>query len=330
MDCKKIINIKLPQKEENRKVSDIAKDTLTFMAKHNIPLTPKNYEDWFFVICQAVDDNHLLTDQNLFLLYEEYIKDKPAIYSDYDAKEVSKELKDVVKESENIVSLIDENIKKHGKFMEDSKVAIEERDIERIDELYKKIEDLENENRKLRKKIYTSRHILESLEDKFKEYKKLSFIDPLTGLLNRRAFDEEINRLKDKIPFSIIYLDIDDFKIINDTYGHTIGDEVLKEIGEILNNFIRKDTKAFRLGGEEFAILLPEVDDKNSYKIAERIRKVIENHNIRKDDKIISYTASFGITTFKKGENVDELLKRADEAMYKAKKSGKNRVVTLL
>jgi len=330
MECKKFLTTKLPKNKENKKVSDIAKETLSFMAKNHIPLTPKNYEEWFFVMCKAIEDNHLLTTQNLFLLYEEYLKDKPAILNDFDAKEVSKELKNIVNESEFIIRVIDENIEKHGEYITDSKEAIEKKDTKRIEKLKKKIEDLEKENKKLKEKIYNNRYILDSLEEKFKEYKKLSYIDPLTGLLNRRAFDEEVMRLKDMVPFSIIYLDIDDFKMINDNFGHNVGDEVLKEIGEILNNFIRRDTKAFRMGGEEFAIILPNVDEKDSYKIAERIRKVIENHNIRKDDKIISYTASFGITSYKKGEDLQDLLKRADEAMYQAKKAGKNRVFTLL
>ncbi|WP_281950295.1 GGDEF domain-containing protein [Nitrosophilus kaiyonis] len=329
MDCKKVLNIKVPQKEENIKVSEIAKKTLTFMAKNNIALTPKNYEDWFFVICNSVDDMHLLTDQNLFLLYEEYIKEKPAIFNDYDAKEVSKELKNIVNESENIITLIDTNINKHSQFMEDSKKALEKKDIKMIDDLKNQIKILEEENKKLKKKLYENRYILNSLEDKFHEYKKLSYIDPLTGLFNRRAFNEEVEKIKDIIPFSIIYLDIDDFKKINDTYGHTVGDEVLKEIGEILNSFIRKDTKAFRLGGEEFAIILPNVNIEDAKNIAQRIRKVIENHNIKLEDTIVSYTASFGITSYQKGEDINELLKRADEAMYQAKKSGKNRVFIL-
>lgn len=330
MECKRYLGLKIPEDKDSKTIAEVAKETLAFMAKNHIPITPKNYEDWFFVICQAKEDKHLLTNHNLFLLYEEYLKDKPAIFNVHDAKEVSKKLKNVVNESENIISLIDHNIDKHGKFMKDSKNAIEKKDLGQIKDLYKKIEELEEENKKLKEKIDKNRDILENLEDKFKEYKKLSFKDPLTGLLNRRAFYDTIEKLKNSIPFSIIYLDIDDFKAINDTYGHTVGDKVLKSIGEVLNNFIRKETKAFRLGGEEFAILLPNLDEQESLKIAERIRKVIENHNIRlNENKIITYTASFGITKYKDGESVDDFVKRSDEAMYQAKKTGKNRVAIL-
>jgi len=330
MKCKRFISLrKIEEKSESIFVSEVAKNALSFLTSHNIPLTPRNYEEWFFVICKAKEEKHLLTEQNLFLLYEEYIKEKPKILNDYDAKEVSKELKDVVNDSENIISMIDKNIDKHGKYIKQSKTAIKEQNTTKIDELYKKIDELEKENKKLRENLNNNRKKLDLLEDKFIEFKKLSYKDALTGLLNRRAFYEELKRLANAIQFSIIFLDIDDFKKINDTYGHLIGDEVLKEVGAILENFIRKDTKAFRIGGEEFVIILPNVDENISFKVAERIRKVIENNNVKEGENIIKYTASFGVTSYKKNESIDDMLNRADKAMYKAKKSGKNRVVIL-
>ncbi|WP_187647846.1 GGDEF domain-containing protein [Nitrosophilus labii] len=330
MNCKRWLSLKKPNIEDTRKISEVAKKTLAFMAKHYIPLTPKNYEDWFFVLCSAINEKHLLTDQNIFLLYEEYLKDKPIILDDYVAKEVSDKLKSVANESENIISMIDSNIDKHRQYIKDSKDVIEEKEFGKIKELQIKINELEKENRKLKEKINKNIKKLDNLQDKFEEYKHLSYIDPLTELYNRRGFEKELERvISDSKNVFLIYLDIDDFKKINDQYGHNVGDEVLKNIGEILKNFIRKGTKAFRLGGEEFAIILSDLTQQDVYKIAERLRKVIENHNVRIDEKIISYTASFGITEYKESESMEEFLDRADKAMYEAKKKGKNRVVLL-
>jgi len=330
MKCKKILSKRILNSEELYKSGEIAKYTLKFMSKHSIALTPKNYEDWFYVFCKALQDRHKMSDQNLFLLYEEYVKEKPAIFNEYDAKEFSKELKNVVFDSDTILENMDRNLEKHHGYIDESKKAIKTQNIEQIENLHKKITALEKENKQLKKYLNEKKVILHRLEDRFHEFKNLSYTDSLTKLLNRRAFDETLKKLKEsKTDFSIIYLDIDDFKKINDTYGHAIGDEVLKNVGEILNSYIRKDTKAFRLGGEEFVILLPNINADIAYKIAERIRKIIENHRIHKKQQEINFTASFGVTTFKKGEDIQTFLERADKAMYQAKKSGKNRVVRL-
>ena len=329
MNCKKLTTLKKLDIKEIKEVSLVAKETLSFMAKNHISLTPKNYGDWFYVICKAKKEDHLLTDQNLFLLYEEYIKDKPEILDDYTAKEVSNELKSVTHETEKIVALIDENLKRHTEYIEDSKNSIKRHDLNKIEELHKKIKELENENKVLKEEIDKNIKRINNLQYKFLEYKKLSLIDPLTGLINRRGFEIELDKMKQKKDIYLIYIDIDDFKKINDTYGHDIGDEVLKVIGSILKNYVRKDATIFRLGGEEFAILLSDIDKKSVFNIAKRIRKVIDNHNLRLDDKIVSFTASFGITKRKEKESIKEFLKRADEAMYTAKKSGKNRIVIL-
>lgn len=121
-------------------------------------------------------------------------------------------------------------------------------------------------------------------------------------------------------------LDIDNFKKINDTYGHQSGDLALKEISLILRSYLRANTIIGRLGGEEFGIILPNVPLEDAIKIAERIRSVIENREIKYEDKIIRITASFGITEVKEGDTFDTLYKRVDEALYKAKKDGKNTI----
>jgi len=154
--------------------------------------------------------------------------------------------------------------------------------------------------------------------------------DPLTKLYNRfGAEDTFINYssryLAYKESFSLIIMDIDHFKKVNDTYGHDIGDEVIISFSEIIQRTIRPTDKAVRFGGEEFLIFLPNSDLSNSVKIAEKIRLAMQN-NLHSTKKL-EVTASFGVVEFKGERSLVELVKRADLLLYKAKDSGRNIVI---
>ncbi|EYE89408.1 hypothetical protein Q428_02665 [Fervidicella metallireducens AeB] len=176
------------------------------------------------------------------------------------------------------------------------------------------------------------------LQKVLKKTKKLAMFDYLTNVNNRRAFYkrayEEINRLKrSQGTFSAILIDIDDFKKINDTFGHDVGDEVIKDIARTLKKGIRRYDILARMGGEEFIIILPNTGIENTYARGEELRKAIEKRRIyiKEKDININYTASIGIATLRKTDNynLDKVIKRADNALYNAKKLGKNRVSSL-
>ncbi|WP_457642125.1 GGDEF domain-containing protein [Persephonella sp.] len=150
--------------------------------------------------------------------------------------------------------------------------------------------------------------------------------DPLTKVLNRRSFIKVYNSIinrEDIFPASLIVLDIDDFKRINDTYGHTVGDKVLKRFVDVIKKNIRKNDFFVRWGGEEFIIFFPKTDIKQAQLIAEKLRKLVENINFEEGFKV---TVSIGLTEVKKGEFLVEVIKRADKALYIAKRNSKNRV----
>ena len=161
---------------------------------------------------------------------------------------------------------------------------------------------------------------------------RLSYIsnyDPLTQLLNRRGFEIAYKALlqshkREPRPFAILFLDIDHFKKINDTFGHDVGDLVLQKLAELLRSTLRQSDIIARWGGEEFVLMLDSVDRESAQKVAEKIRKTIANY---KDDKLPHFTISIGIVQGNEEETLDELVKKADSALYEAKKSGRNRVV---
>jgi len=162
------------------------------------------------------------------------------------------------------------------------------------------------------------------------EAEKLARVDELTRLYNRRAFYESGKRLvsycqRHNEMISVIVIDVDNFKEINDAFGHAAGDAVLKHISTFLKQKFRKSDVAARIGGEEFGILLPTANPEVAEKLAEELRQEIEDSSIVFDEDNIKVTASIGVTSG--DSDIDILVKHADIAMYRAKESGRNSVV---
>ncbi len=168
----------------------------------------------------------------------------------------------------------------------------------------------------------------------YEEVKNMASRDGLTGLLNHRTFQE---RLKEEIdrarrfgqPLCLLMMDIDRFKDFNDTFGHLMGDEILRRIGGILSQCLRSIDIACRYGGEEFGVILPGVDIEGARTVAERIRREVEGLKIPTDGGRHGVTISIGIATFPEdAETREELIDRADKALYLAKRTGRNRICT--
>ncbi len=163
-----------------------------------------------------------------------------------------------------------------------------------------------------------------------KGLEKEKITDPLTKLYNRRYFTKMFNYFIDLYerynrPFSIIFLDIDHFKIINDTYGHQKGDEILFRLCQLILKTLRNTDSAFRYGGEEIVIILPETETYEAFQFAERLRQ-----NIKRKIQIKSkpVTVSMGVGTYQ-GEGMSSFIKKVDEAVYKAKNTGRDKVVVI-
>lgn len=155
----------------------------------------------------------------------------------------------------------------------------------------------------------------------------LTVRDALTGIGNRRVFEQ---RLKEVIassqryhfPFSLIIFDIDFFKKVNDDYGHEVGDKVLIEYTAVIASSLREGDEFCRIGGEEFVIIVPHTTKDKAYILAQKLRKIVENHK-----HILPITMSFGVTQYISGDDNASIYKRADDALYKSKEGGRNKVM---
>lgn len=182
--------------------------------------------------------------------------------------------------------------------------------------------------------IKTWRNNIKKRKEKEEEIIYLNYHDFLTDLYNRRYFMEagkkeieRVNRYEE--PLSLMMVDIDHFKKVNDTYGHIAGDSILKRLGVILKESVRDVDIVGRLGGEEFGIILPETTLNDAKQVAERVREDIDDSTFEFKQSNISITVSIGIATYNKNNpNIDNMLHKADDALYEAKNRGRNCVVT--
>ena len=167
---------------------------------------------------------------------------------------------------------------------------------------------------------------------KLEELKNLTIRDDLTGLFNSRQFYRHIAQEIDRSnryfrPLSLILMDIDKFKSLNDTYGHLFGDKILSAIGEIIKSAIRMQDTAYRYAGDEFTIILPETELERAIAVAERVRHAVEvETRLLTDSKPLKVTVSIGVVEYLTCEDVKNFVHRADSAMYTSKKKGRNKI----
>lgn len=184
------------------------------------------------------------------------------------------------------------------------------------------------------KDITEMRHLEKELERSYLKVQRLARVDDITGLYNRRYFYENLERIcslydrrEDETSFSLIAIDVDNMKYINDEYGQPRGDDVLRHIATSMLNAIRKSDSCFRTGGDEFMVLLPDCDKTAAVGVAKVIAKNVSDQAVPVgDSKFEKITISAGISTYVHGTDISEIISAADRKLYKAKRNGKNQL----
>jgi len=185
-------------------------------------------------------------------------------------------------------------------------------------------------------RVLKERHLESERAKMLYKLNTLAITDDLTQLYNSRHFNTQIKAEVDRATryfhsLALLLFDIDFFKKYNDTYGHLAGDKVLATIGRLVRNCLRTMDSAYRYGGEEFTVILPETTGTEAQHVAERIRSCIEDEPFSPvPGKEVTVTVSLGITEYQSGESPEDLIRRSDEAMYQSKRKGRNRITLLL
>ncbi len=178
--------------------------------------------------------------------------------------------------------------------------------------------------------LFTDLSAGNAITDKLQELERLSFLDNLTQLANRRFVEMELDsRISEKerygAPFGVVFMDIDHFKQVNDTYGHAAGDRVLRTVARTFMNTARPSDLMGRWGGEEFIAILGRIDEEGLRSAAERIRSLVENSPIREDGRTLQVTVSIGGTLAVESDTAERIIQRADDLLYRSKQDGRNR-----
>ncbi|MEZ8096904.1 GGDEF domain-containing protein [Photobacterium swingsii] len=336
-------------KDSFAKSTETLKQTVPLMIKHKVPTTPANYALWYTYVSQespllnqAMDGEIAAQGQctptTCEQLYHQHIATK-AVQDISQLKqsltlmmqEVSHSMTDTLTETESFQLNLDKGF---------TKLESAEREGLSLEETMGLVRGLIKESRNIqlstgafKSQLNTAQQEIATLREALQESQKEANEDALTGIFNRRAFDRDIDSVQQKnIPFSLIMLDIDKFKIFNDSYGHQLGDQVLKAVSRRLKESCREQMQAYRFGGEEFAIILVNKNHSTARQHAETLRRSIERISVldrRNGERINTITASFGIAEKSRAETAEEVICRADKFLNDAKKLGRNRVLPL-
>ena len=324
------------------------KSTVPLLLKYNIPAIPTNYALWYTYVSndspqlnQDIDENlqkgYPLSVAKTKELYRNYLSEKQEVDAwqlrqsmEAMLLEVSQSMKDTKSDTTDFKSLMDANLDNLSKVEKEGLSVIEVMALVR--KMVQELQAIRQSTISFSGSLVRAEKEIESLKLKLQESQHEALYDALTGLCNRRYFDSEIESKMGIDKLSLMLIDIDHFKVINDTHGHLMGDLVLKAVAKKLQSSCREDAQVFRYGGEEFVVLIPGADIQKTRHIAEVMRRSIEKIVIkdRRTGTILrDVTVSIGVAQRSKDEQPNDLMERADKLLYKAKTLGRNRVMPI-
>ena len=324
------------------------KQTIPLMLKHNISAIPTNYALWYTYVANespelkaSLDDvlanNVQLSEAKTKDLYRTYLAETEEV-SAWELRqsleamllELSQSLKDTQSETTSFKNIMDNCV--------DDLVKVEREGLS-IDEVMALVRNLVKDTQNIRRSTISfnaalteAQSEIETLRAQLEQSQHEALFDSLTGLCNRRYFDEELATQSLKPNLFLLLVDLDHFKKVNDTYGHVMGDLVLKATARKLQATCRDGAQAFRFGGEEFAVIIPNSSFARARGIAESMRKAVEKIRVkdkRSGEILGDIAASIGVAELTKGMNPLALIEKADKQLYEAKRLGRNRVMPM-
>ncbi|HLJ19666.1 MAG TPA: GGDEF domain-containing protein [Stellaceae bacterium] len=336
------------QVAEFPRVSKLSEVALKTMASHGVPPTPHNYTVWFTYVSGLEADlsreidtrlaaHEPFTDQLLNELYERYCDVRRHLGM---LQQTSAELDHAVERVVQVINAAAGDTASFNKALDAFSGELgdgitEDRVRSIVANLLVETQTVAEKGRTLEDRLSRASGEVAELRQNLEIVRREALTDPLTGIPNRKLFESRLreaarNAVESGEPLSLLMLDIDHFKRFNDSYGHQLGDQVLRLVAKTLADGVKgRDTPA-RFGGEEFVIVLPQTRLENAVTVAEQIRRTMVRHKVvRKDtgEEFGVITLSVGAGLYRPGEDLAELIRRADAALYHAKHTGRNRVV---
>ncbi len=308
-------------------ISEVARISLKNLVAQNCPPLPSCYEREFVSVAARLDKQAIIKaarkDQNLLANR---------------LQEVINLTRNSVKDAKEILSGFEKGARQYlvdiDQKMEDIRLRVDDSNKEHLEALNESIGSIKSANQDLLSKLVKALAGMEKQERVLKRLKKQVNEDPLTTVLNRRSWDKDLEEMVSRSlsqagkdhTFSIALADLDYFKKVNDTYGHPVGDAVLKQFSGLLKDHFLSSGTVYRYGGEEFSLLLPGFGKKEAYDLLEIFRQRLVRTCFTADRgrMKLKITASFGVCEWKRELSANDMVRRVDKALYAAKQSGRN------
>lgn len=332
---------------DNKQAQTYAGNAFERISKEGLPATPDIYELWYVYfsgqspeITRAIDilitNQQKITEERCRELYNRFLSDSK---NEELVRLAGDEINSTIRSVTGVVRDVQAATEEYSSNLEGvtSKIgaAATPEEIQQVlSGIVSETKDMLARNKTLEHELDKSSHVMEELQRDLENVRREAMTDGLTSLANRKAFDNELRRIAEETAitqgtFALLMVDIDYFKSFNDNFGHQVGDQVLRLVARTLTDGVKGRDIAARYGGEEFAIILPDTNLQAAVTVGNALRKAVATKDVvnrNTGDKLGRITMSVGCAEFMPGENIQDLIERADAALYTAKHNGRNQV----
>lgn len=330
------------------KAAEYLRQVIPLLNTHKLPATPVNYSVFYCYVAgaslalneavdNAIQQNKKFTTALLVELYEKYINGSAAIAQQEHIQEtlnkVMNEASDEIQHANEDANSFDKTLNRHAATL--SSLSDPDSAAMVLKQILDDTRQMVRSTNSLQARMHDTSAEVDKLKAELSAVKETAEKDALTGLKNRGTFDLKINdtvqnQSKQNLPSTIIMLDIDHFKRINDSFGHLVGDRVIRYVAALLTQIMGPDNFVARYGGEEFVVLIDNQPVEAAFKLAEKVRTAMGNSKLQRKDSgetIGKVTLSAGISVLRENDTIDSFIDRGDKALYEAKNTGRNKTI---